>query len=277
LRRSWLAVLIALAAACCTPAGFGFAPAALVAVGLGHAARGIIATSPAAIAPHAYPAGVAVLIAFALAAGLRARGLREALPVVCAGILALANGAFLPFFGIAAAPAIVAGLRKSSHERSWPAPFRGTRVRPAFLRPVFHVTALLAPALAAAAATAIVFSASATARDDSSIGLARREAAAHSPRGILFCAKAAWCDVAFAAGERVVVDGRLAPYDATALDEQRTIVALGPDWRQSLRRSGATAVLAARDSALATLLGLSPGWRVAARDGQHVLYERLAR
>ena len=64
---------------------------------------------------------------------------------------------------------------------------------------------------------------------------------------------------------------------AAALDEQRTIVALGPDWRQSLRRSGATAVLAARDSALATLLGLSPGWRVAERDGQHVLYERLAR
>jgi hypothetical protein len=257
LRHSWLAALIAVAATCCTPAGFGFAPAALVALRLGHAARGIVASSPAAVAPHAYPAGVAVVVAFALAAGLRTRGLREALPVVLAFLLALANGAFLPLFGIAAAPAIVAGLRRIARTRRLPA--------------------MLAPALAAAAACAIVSAASATAREDGPISLARREAAAHAPRGVLFCAKVAWCDVALAAGERVVVDGRVAPYGAAALDEQRTIVAVGSGWRGSLRRSAATAALAAKDTALATLLGLSPEWRLAARDGQAVLFERAAR
>jgi hypothetical protein len=254
LRRSWLAALIAVAATCCTPAGFGFAPAALLALHLGHAARGIVASSPAAVAPHAYPAGLAVALAFALAGGLRSRGLREALPVLLAFLLALADGAFLPFFGIAAAPAIVAGLRKIGRERGLPA----------FLAPVF----------AALVAAAIVFAASATLRADGAIVLARREAAAHGAHGVLFCAKAVWCDVARAAGEHVVVDGRLVSAGATALDEQRTIVALGPGWRDSLRRSGATAVLAAKDSALATLLGLSPTWRLAAGDGQHVLYER---
>jgi len=256
LRRSWLAALIAIAAACCTPAGFRFAPAALVALHLGPAARGISASSPGAIAPHAYPAGLALAVAFALAAGVRARGLREALPVLLVFVLALASGAFLPFFGIAAAPAIVAGLRKIVRRRSLPA--------------------LLAPGLAAAAAAAIVIAASATARGDAPTSLARREAAEHAAGGVLFCAQPVWCDVARAAGERVVVDGRLAPDDATALDEQRTVVALVPGWRASLRRSGATAVLAAKDSGLATLLGLSPAWRAAARDGQHVLYERAA-
>jgi hypothetical protein len=256
LRRTWFGALIAVAATCCTPAGYGFAPAALLALHLGHAARGIVANSPAAVAPHAYPAGLALALAFALAGGLRARGLREALPVLLAFLLALADGAFLPFFGIVAAPAVVAGLRKIGRERSVPA--------------------LLAPVFAAVAASAIVFAASATSRVDGAIPLARREAAAHAAHGVLFCAKAVWCDVARAAGERVVVDGRLVSAGATALDEQRTIVALGPGWRGSLRRSGATAVLAAKDSALATLLGLSSTWRLAARDGQHVLYERAA-
>ena len=48
-------------------------------------------------------------------------------------------------------------------------------------------------------------------------------------------------------------------------------------WERELAASGTTAVLASNDSALATLLGLSTGWRDVARDDRATLFEKGGR
>ena len=254
LRTRWFVAVAASLATCCTPAGIGFQAAAWDALRLGDAARGIAAVVPSVTAPHAYHVGLFAVLTLALAVGVRGRGLREAVPAAAAFVLALANGAFVPLFGIVAAPAIVAALRD---------------VRlPPFAAPSAAIVAVCAVAFAARADA----SASATARQP--YALAARAVRDDGARGTLFCANVDWCDVATAGGERVVMDGRIAPYDDAARAMQRAIAGAGRGFDRALATSGATAVLAASDSPLATLLALTPGWRVADRDDRATLFER---
>jgi hypothetical protein len=255
LRLRWATVAAAALATLCTPAGAGFPRAAFEELRLGGAAAGIVTTVPAITAPHAYPLGLLALLVLALAFGSRERGLRGALPLGLAFVLALANGAFVPLFGIVAAPLVVAG-------------FRGAR------RPSMPA---LSFGLAGAAALAVAFVARAAPAAQTAaqpFALAAREAVRGGPRARLFCANVDWCDVASADGERVVMDGRIAVSGAPARAAQRTIVVAKPGWERALARSGATAVLAATDSALATLLNLSGSWREVERGERATLFER---
>jgi hypothetical protein len=247
----WIAVVVASLACLCTPAGFAFPVAAFDALRLGDAAHGILATAPAATTPHAYTLGLFAIVAGALASGAGVRA-RDALPVAFAFVLALASGPFVPLFGVVAAPAIVTCLGKA------------------------RVPALLPVGFAALAVAAVVVALRAAPSD----ALARQpfELAAHAatsaPTATLLCANAEWCDTAFAAGGRVVMDGRVAAYGERDRATQRTVVALGRGWSRALARSGATRVLARNDSSLDTLLAMSAGWRAIARDDRATLFAR---
>ncbi len=250
-RARWYVAALACAATLCTPAGVRFPAAAFDALRLGGSTRGILVTAPSFTAPYAYHAGVFVLLCLAFASGIRGRGLRGALPVVVTFVLALANGAFVPIFGIVAAPAAVASLR--------------TMRVPAFVVP--------AAALGLIAAIAIVVGVEPKATGDPS-ELAARTGRGGTPAGTLFCANVDWCDVAAARGGRVVMDGRIAPYGRSARRRQRAIESGGTGFPRALAASGATGVLAGNDTALATLFALLPGWRAAARDERATLFER---
>ncbi|MBD5632839.1 MAG: hypothetical protein IAI49_00045 [Candidatus Eremiobacteraeota bacterium] len=253
LRARWLAAALGGLATLCTPAGSGFPAAAFAALRLGDAAAGIVTSVPAVTAPHAYRSGLFVLMLLALVAGARGRGMRDALPVALAFVLALANGAFVPVFGIVAAPVIVAGLR--------------TLRLPAWAPVAFACVAVAAVALVARGAPPPRLA-------SQPFELAAVEAVRARPHALLVCANVDWCDVALAGGERVLVDGRIAPYDADARASQREIAGVGRDWERALARSRATAVLAVNDSPLSTLLGLSTNWVATRRDERATLYER---
>jgi hypothetical protein len=104
--------------------------------------------------------------------------------------------------------------------------------------------------------------------------LAARAVRSARPPATLFCANVDWCDGATARGERVVMDGRIAPYGPGARARQRAIESGGPGFTRALAASGATGVLVGRDTALATLFALLPDWRAAAADERATLFER---
>jgi hypothetical protein len=251
LRSRWYVAGLACGATLCTPAGFGFPAAAFEALRLGGSTGGILATAPSLTVPHAYHGGLFALLCLAFAVGVRASGLRGALPVVVAFVLALANGAFVPIFGIVAAPAVAASLR------------------------TVRLPVLLVPGAAVALIAAIAFVGSV---EPSSAGqpyeLAARAVRSARPPATLFCANVDWCDGATARGERVVMDGRIAPYGPGARARQRAIESGGPGFTRALAASGATGVLVGRDTALATLFALLPDWRAAAADERATLFER---
>jgi hypothetical protein len=256
-RDRWIAVGVAALATLATPAGAGFLPAAFETLRLGDSAHRLAAAVPYNTAPDAYHAGFFVLLALALASGIRAWGLRDALPVAVACVLGLSTGAFVPVFGVVAAPVVAANLR--GLRGSWIAsPLAG----------------LLAAAVALAAVALVARSAPAPAQP---YELAAREAAAAGPHGVLLCSVIDWCDVAVAGGERAILDGRIAPYGDAARTTQRTVATVARGWERELAASGTTAVLASNDSALATLLGLSTGWRDVARDDRATLFEKGGR
>jgi hypothetical protein len=255
-RMRWLAFAVAALGMLCTPATVAYPVAAFEALRLGDVANGIVATVPAVVAPHAYRAGLFVLLILALATGVRERGLRGALPVALAFVLGIASGALVPIFGVVAAPVVAAD-------------FRGLRLPP-----------LAAPAVALLAILAIVFvsrGAPRTGTPAHPFELAERAAEEAGPHGTLFCANVDWCDVALANGERVVMDGRLAAAGDAARTTERTVVGLRHGWEAALARSGATGALVANDTSLATLLGMSRDWRGIASDDRATLYERTAR
>lgn len=250
LRARWYVAALACGATLCTPAGFGFPGMAFDALRLGGATRGILVTAPSLTAPHAYHAGLFALLALAFAAGVRGSGLRGALPVVVAFVLALANGAFVPIFGVVAAPAVAAALR------------------------TVRFPAFIVPAAALALIAAIAFVAGGEPRPTGQPDeLAAR---AVPPPATLFCANVDWCDPATARGGRVVMDGRIAAYGPAARARQRAMESGGAGFTQALAASGTTGVLAGNDTALATLFAVLPGWRTAARDKRATLFERGA-
>ncbi len=247
----WCVAALACCAMLCTPAGGRFPAAAFEALRLGGATRGILVTAPSLTAPLAYHVGLFVLLCLALAVGVRGSGLRGALPIALAFVLALANGAFVPIFGVVAAPAVVASLR------------------------TVRFPALVVPAAALGLIVALAWVVSvqprATGQPD---GLAVRAAGAAPAARTLFCANVDWCDAAVARGRRVVMDGRIAPYGKRVRERQRAIESGGTGFPGALAASGATDVLAGNDTALATLFALLPGWRAAARDERATLFER---
>ncbi len=236
----------------CTPDGLAYPRDAFEALRLGDAVRGIVATTPAIVAPAAYHLGFFALLACALACGVRAHGLRGALPLAGTCVLALDNGAFVPIFGIVAAAPVAIAVARMVRYRT--------------------IIALGAP-FVAVAAIAFAMRAQPTAPPEP-YDLVARTAPEAGGRGTLFCAKIDWCDVAVARGARVVMDGRVAPYDARARAEQRAIGAAGRGFAAALARTETTRVLAIRDTPLAARLALEPAWRRVTSDAQATLFER---
>jgi hypothetical protein len=270
-RRRWSVVAFGgtLLALFATPAWGAYPALAAEALRVDRALGGIVPLHPADLAPLGYRFGftLAVLTAFAVGTGRRPA---DALMLVLATLLALANGAYVALFGVLVAPI----LARAAAEL-WPRVFAGPSNGSRGLAGRSNGSRGLAVILLAAVVLGAVFGRPLRA-SESSAGLAGVLAAdgrAHR----LFCANLDWCDEALGAGHnnvRVLMDGRVAAYPARTLALQQQVVQLKAGWRQALAAAGVDAVLLRRNRAAATILAREPAWRELGAAGSAVLFER---
>ncbi|MGH7729603.1 MAG: hypothetical protein ACREM2_12555, partial [Vulcanimicrobiaceae bacterium] len=270
-RWAWFAVGGTALALFATPAGVAYPRLALGDLELFAGSHALLAHAPLLLAPGGFHIGVVALLSLGFVLGARRGRTADALLFAFGLILALADGTFVPLFGIAAAPALADAARTKLPALVSVAP--GQRLADAT---VMLVSVALAAVLAIDAnARDIALEPSAFAPYDLVEGLA---ADAHPHR--LWCADLQVCSAAEAfAGPnlRVYADARVAALPPAVRDQQRAIVAMRPDWPSRLRATGADALLVPAPSPLATLLTLEPGWHATAGDAGYLLYRRTAR
>jgi hypothetical protein len=242
-----------------------------------RALSGIVAMHPVEVAPQAYRIGftLAVVAFFVAGSGARARvSLRDALLVVLAMLLALANGAYLAIFGVLVAP-VLAGLAYATFVRGAADEARDAHHASSRTGDAVVGTAALLLALALAVLLAP--------RANAALALqpyALANVAFASGPHRFYCANVDWCSYAVAEGPRgtsALVDGRITAASGAALDAQRTIAHASPGWRAVLERRHIDVMLVRHDRALATLLRMRGDWRVLASDDAADLFTRTKR
>lgn len=267
--RRWAAIACAgtVLATFATPAGWTFPALAFEALRVDRALEWLVTYHPADVSPFAYRTGFTLAMLTALAFGAGRLRASDALLWASATLLALANGLYLPIFGVLAAPLLAASaaerldLPAVATERRAAALAAGTVACAALAAAAAFVPAALGLRVASPAEATVL------ARTLTADGRAHR----------LFCATADWCGVAEAEGAPLVsgyMDGRVEAFPADACAEQRDVARLKGDWRGRLDAERVDAVLVRRDRAFATLLAARPGWRQAGETDSLVLFVR---
>jgi hypothetical protein len=177
----------------------------------------------------------------------------------------LLEARFLPFFGIAAIPALAIAIARAQVYLR--------RRRPA--RAEAHASALLIAPLAVAIIVAAVFFAPATLRLDREVRATDDLVRTENFRGRLFAP--------FPAGGYlqlreepvlVLLDSHALPFGPAVWHDYATIDAARVGWREALAHYRITGVVAAEGSALAAALGAAGGWHVAGSTSGELLFVR---
>jgi hypothetical protein len=178
----------------------------------------------------------------------------------------LLGARFLPFFGIAAIPALAIAIERSG----WESRRRRTS------RPAPVANAWLAAPLAVAVIVAAVFLAPATLRLDREVRATDDLIRTARFQGHLFAP--------FLAGGYlqlreepvlVVLDTHALPFGPSVWHDYTTIDTAAGGWQAALARYAISGVVAADGSPLATALGAAAGWRVAGSTAGELLYVRV--
>lgn len=253
---AWIVAVSMLGATLATPLGAAFFAHAFASMQLAGASTAYAAWTPSDLAPHAFRFGALAIVFLALAVGMRGVAVRDGLLATTAFLLALANGAFVPLFGIVTAPIVVGGLARRVGLPSF-----GIRHDP--LASVASIVVLVAIASGVlAGAKAIPISADepyAVIDRLARIGLAHRA----------FCANLTWCDAVETVGLHVLADGRIAEGSQATRDAQIEISNVRA-WRKTMHSFAVDVALVGADSALATILTASK-WTVLARTTTFVI------
>jgi hypothetical protein len=263
-----IAFACALAGTLLTPAGIGTWTEAAA-----FAARGeLLAISEWQPVSLAYPVELFVLVVYG--AVLIAGGVpvvrRSAVALVLLasfGLLWLLHVRFLPFFGIAAAPALaiaVGRTRLGQRRRRMP---HGER----------HAGWLAVPLLAAIALTSVLRAPQSLAVEAEPAATVALVEGAHV-RGRLFAPFTAGGYLELRGDPvQVLLDTHALPFGPDVWRDYETIDAARRGWHEALDRRAFGAVVAAGDGPLATALATTPGWYAAAHTNGYVLFVRKAR
>jgi hypothetical protein len=262
-RRLAIAGTFAALATTLTPATLELPAHAIAWLGLDPRYWPVRPWQPALAFGHTYTLAVVPLIVAAVAFGMwQRRRAADALLVVAASLLVLLNGRYAPEFVLAASPVIV--------PRAFAALGTARRAASSGFLPVGF---LVAAAVIAPVSLATGSDARATASSPLVVALA-----ADGSDHRLFCTNLDACDTFVATGDphvRVFMDSRVAAYPGRVVADQDHIAHALPGWRTLLRTWHVDAVVARRGQPVAELLALTPlRWRVAASDGDMVLFER---
>ncbi|MBC5799113.1 MAG: hypothetical protein GIX03_00895 [Candidatus Eremiobacteraeota bacterium] len=250
-RARWLAALGACGATLATPAGVHYPALAFAALRIGGTLGDVVRVAPGISAPIGYNYGFMLVLILSLALGLRSLRWEGALPSLLALYLGLANGAELPVLGVVVAPLLAA------------AAFRVRALAPPQVTLVLVLLAALGTNVAARRTSA----------DGDAAALAVRAVRAPAVHRI-FCAQPRSCAFAVAAGGRVLIDDRVERAPRSVRDAQLALAKGRPGWRTVADRYRIDAILTGRDSTLASLLRLTPRWRVLAVRGDAMLFAR---
>jgi hypothetical protein len=263
-RYRWFAVAGTALAVLATPGFLSYPPIAFEAMRFDRGLDGIVAFHPADLVPLAYRTGFLLIVCAAFAVGLRRNRAGDVLLFLGAGYLAVANGSYLPVFGVLVAPLLAASAAAAFPSMAQMR-LGGSRGDMAI---GIGATAVAACALLAAmqhpAAPVPAFALAASLSNDG-----------HPHR--LFCSNVDWCDAALGDGSsrtQVFMDGRVGAYPQRVRDAQRDIVRLKQHWLRTIGERRIDAMLLRIDRPLAGMLSLSHGWTVVASDDEAVLYER---
>jgi hypothetical protein len=177
----------------------------------------------------------------------------------------LLGARFLPFFGVAAVPAIAIAIGR----------LEGRIRRKRAAKPAAHASALLIAPLAFAVIVAAVFLAPGTLRLDREVRATDDLVRSASFRGHLFAP--------FPAGGylqlreepvRVLLDSHALPFGPNVWHDYTTIDGARGGWQEALARNAITGVVAPDGSPLAAALGVASGWRVAGSTAGELLFVR---
>jgi MFS family permease len=260
-RWRWMAFGGTALALLATPAFFSYPGIAFEELRLDRMLQDIVQFNPIDVAPPAYRVGFLLAMFAAFAIGLPRR-IGDVLLFLAAGLLALANGTYLPVFGVLIAPLLAASAAAAPPlPTSRPATARG------------DVLVAIASVLAAAVLVTTL-----VARERPAVpayALAATLARDGKPHRLM-CLYVDWCDAALVSGSttRVFMDGRVGAYPQRVRDAQLELVRLAAHWRRTLDADRIDALLTRKDRPLSMLISLSPGWRAVASDDVAVLYER---
>jgi len=264
--RRWARVAVAgtLLAIFATPALWAYPALALEGLRIDRTV-GVVPENPIDVAPLAYHIGFLLVVLAAFAVGAR-RGRESSIPLLlCAALLALANGAYVVVFGVLAAPILAASAAEAfpALAGSMTASMRTDFVAGAFAVVLAGIAAWQAGRSGAPLADGYALAASLAAD-----GRSHR----------LYCSNVDWCDAAlpFAPNIRVFMDGRIAPYPDAVREAKRDVAFGDVHWKERLSERNVDTVIVAKGRLLSGLVGLSPRWRVVASDGTALLYERGA-
>lgn len=238
-RSAWFVTVAIAFATLATPLSTAFSAHAFASLQLDGASDAYAAWTPTDLAPHAYRIGLIGIAFLALAVGMRGVSMRDGIFATTTFVLALANGAFVPIFGIVAAPIVVRALARNFKASTTPGRDR-------------HAATVGVVALVAIASSMLAGAKALPARADEPYAAIERLARLGATHRV-FCVKLAWCDAAEAGGLRVVADGRIAERPQATRDAQIAILSM-KGWRESMRASSVDVAVVAADSALATLL-----------------------
>lgn len=262
-RGALRAALVAAAATLLTPAGIALLARAPQILGLDPATMAWSPPFPPLAEPAAYAFGVPLLIAAAALAAWRTRPpAAVALGTALGIVLALADGAFLPFAALVVVPPVARGL---------------ARLVPARGAPPFARAVALACAAGLVLGLAVAWSraAGATRGANAAIPLAAALAARPGTHRA-FCDDAdGACDALLAEAPRVrtFADGRAAQLPETVRAEALDVRYGKTPWLRTLHAYGIDALVLARDSPVASM-AVARGWRRAGAAGAFVLVER---
>jgi hypothetical protein len=261
-RRRWLAFGGTALALFATPGLLAYPAVALEDLRLDQALTDIVQYHPADVALLAYRTGFLLALCAAYALGLRQKRAGDVLLFAAAGLLALANGSYLPVFGVLVAPLLAASAAATFALRD---------------RDVATPRGDLLVAVASVLAAAVLATSLAP-RDlpvAPAFGLAASLAGDGRPHRLL-CLNVEWCDAALANGAKtsVFMDGRVGAYPPSVRQAQLNVVHMREGWRRTLATYRIDAILARKDRAFSTLVALTPGWKAVASDELAVLYER---
>jgi MFS family permease len=264
-RWRWIAFAGTALALFATPGFLAFPGIALEDLRLDRGLQDIVPFNPIEVAPLAYRLGFPLAFFAAFAVGVRPRRVGDVLLLLAAGLLALANGTYLPVFGVLVAP-----LLGASAAAEFPLP------ESKLATPRGDVLVAIAGVLAAAILVATLVPRERPAAPG--YGLAAALALDAKPHRLM-CMNVDWCDAAFAndSATRAFMDGRVGAYPQSVRDAQVAFVHLHGPWRRTLATYRIDAVLARKNRGLSMLMALTPGWKAVASDDLAVLYERGAR
>ena len=264
-----VAAAIACLATLATPEELRFPALAVAALQWQSDLNAAIAWAPAALAPQGYRIGFFASVVVALALGLRARGMRDALPGLVGIVVALTNGALVPLAAIVAAPTLAAaaaslrsgartGEESSASRRADVANDRRVGSFPTPKGMVLTGLTILALSIAFGFASRPRLLADARRVTDPMPAL-RAVARVRGIRRIAY-ADLAWCDDAVALGLRVLADRRIGAMPQAVGRAQTAIARARSRWRRDADAFGVDAIVVGSNATLATLLS-AEGWR----------------